>query len=90
MHVLIVCTVKRYSQPCRRAAPGQTLALLERVRAPKQQYAAKQPANMPAASQLAVAFEDDHLACIVKPQGIPTQASTPTCSSIVEAVHIHN
>jgi RNA pseudouridylate synthase len=41
---------------------------------------------MPAASQLAVAFEDDHLACVVKPQGIPTQASIPTCLLFAEAV----
>ena len=79
MHVVTACPVKWYRLLCRCVEPGQQLALLERVRAPKRPGAAKQPADMPAASQLAVAFEDDHLACIVKPQGLPTQASTAPC-----------
>jgi hypothetical protein len=83
MHVVVACTVK-WSY-CRRVLPGQTVALLERLRPQKRPCASQKPADVSVASQLAVAFEDDHMACIVKPQGIPTQASTSVSLLIVEA-----
>lgn len=60
-----------YYLHCRVVQPGQTLAFLERVRPPPP-WPDSQRA-VPAAPPLEVVFEDEHLACIVKPQGVPTQ-----------------
>ena len=58
--------------------PRQTLAVLERL-APSPGAAPPSRDDVP---PLAVAFEDDHLAVVVKPQGVPTQVQAVfSCSS---------
>lgn len=49
-----------------RVVPGQTLTLLTRVQAASHQ---KSKADVP---PLSVAYEDDHIAAVVKPQGMLT------------------
>ncbi|KAL0021881.1 hypothetical protein WJX77_010589 [Trebouxia sp. C0004] len=58
-----VCTTSRVVQP------GERLEWMQRVQGGKPLDASQAPAN------LQVVYEDEHMACIVKPQGMPTTQS---------------
>lgn len=59
----------------RSVRPGQRLEALERVRAPLPPPNSRRAEGVPAAPPLEVVFEDEHLACVAKPQDVPTQVS---------------
>jgi len=57
----------------RTVRPGQLLEVRERVQPAPPQVRGSREASIP---PMEVVFEDDHIACIVKPQGIATQVGS--------------